>query len=177
MFLTSYWLHHTHHSTLSSIFFQSFCSSLMFFTLTTEISLWYRLKVLIASLQDSRCICGFVSCEDNSTMITPITLSSTLSRMAAKYVGSASGNTASHSSWCELEECYQIQHAQRRSVIERQTQRMSMSASLFVRSLKFKFDKPYTVTNLLNNIRVKLQQLPCHLYMQLESIAANRRPS
>lgn len=37
-------------------------------------------------------------------MITPITLSSTLSRMDAKYFGSASGNTASHPLWCEYGE-------------------------------------------------------------------------
>lgn len=55
---------------------------------------------------------------DDSTMITPITLSSTLSRMAAKNFGSASGNTASHCLWCDCGECCWIQQAQWLSVAE-----------------------------------------------------------
>lgn len=48
---------------------------------------------------------------DNSTTITPIILSSTLSRMAAKNFSSASGNAASHFLWCECGEFSQSQQA------------------------------------------------------------------
>lgn len=59
--------------------------SLLYFILSTERRLWHRLKLMmIATVQESRCISGVVSREDNSTTITPIALSSTLSRTAEK---------------------------------------------------------------------------------------------
>lgn len=48
---------------------------------------------MIASAQESRCICGVVSHEDNSTMITPVTLSSTLSSTAAEALCSLPAGT------------------------------------------------------------------------------------
>lgn len=63
-------------------------------------------------------------------MLTPITLSSTLSRMAAKNFALASGNTASHFLWCECGELSQNQQAWTLSGAEGQKQCVGMHACL-----------------------------------------------